>query len=150
MGLIPTGMPQYYGVPWGMYPANLIPQQSSQPPPRRPLTPSQQAGENQPPYQVCMPIALLFVSYIQLSILMRRLTVPFICKCNTRNIFNKLYVAFHLDLSYVKIVAKHTILKICENEYTGFNQKFDHCIFISNLLVRCSIETKQSVHRDKI
>lgn len=54
MGLIPAGMPQYYGVaPWGMYPANLIPQQSSQPPPRRPLTPSQQAGENQPPYQVC-------------------------------------------------------------------------------------------------
>lgn len=55
MGLIPAGMPQYYGVaPWNMYPANLIPQQSSQPPPRRPLTPSQQAGENQPPYQVCM------------------------------------------------------------------------------------------------
>lgn len=80
MGLIPTGMPQYYGVPWGMYPANLIPQQSSQPPPRRPLTPSQQAGENQPPYQVCMQNALLFVLYIQLSILMRRLTVPFICK----------------------------------------------------------------------
>lgn len=54
MGLIPAGMPQYYGVaPWNMYPANLIPQQSSQPPPRRPLTPSQQAGENQPPYQVC-------------------------------------------------------------------------------------------------
>lgn len=46
-------MPPYYGVaPWGMYPANLIPQQSSQPT-RRPLTPSQQAGENQPPYQVC-------------------------------------------------------------------------------------------------
>ncbi|XP_055310309.1 maternal protein pumilio-like isoform X2 [Sitodiplosis mosellana] len=52
MGLIPAGMPQYYGVPWGMYPANLIPQQSSQPPQRRPLTPSQQAGENQPPYQM--------------------------------------------------------------------------------------------------
>jgi len=52
MGLIPAGMPPYYGVaPWGMYPANLIPQQSSQPP-RRPLTPSQQAGENQPPYQM--------------------------------------------------------------------------------------------------
>lgn len=57
MGLIPAGMPQYYGVaPWGMYPANLIPQQSSQPPPRRPLTPSQQAGENQPPYQVCIAL----------------------------------------------------------------------------------------------
>ncbi|XP_031626222.1 maternal protein pumilio-like isoform X2 [Contarinia nasturtii] len=55
MGLIPAGMPQYYGVhgvPWGMYPANLIPQQNSQPPPRRPLTPSQPAGENQPPYQM--------------------------------------------------------------------------------------------------
>lgn len=35
-----------------MYPANLIPQQSSQPPQRRPLTPSQQSGDNQP-YQVC-------------------------------------------------------------------------------------------------
>lgn len=44
------GMPQYYGVaPWGVYPANLIPQQGSQP--RRPLTPSQQAAENQQ-YQV--------------------------------------------------------------------------------------------------
>lgn len=43
-----TGMPQYYGMPWGVYPANLIPQQGSQP--RRPLTPSQTA-ENQP-YQV--------------------------------------------------------------------------------------------------
>lgn len=55
MGLIPAGMPQYYGVaPWGMYPANLIAQQNAQPPPqqRRPLTPSQQSGENQPPYQV--------------------------------------------------------------------------------------------------
>lgn len=51
MGLIAAGMPQYYGMPWGVYPANLIPQQGSQP--RRPLTPSQQAGENQPPYQVC-------------------------------------------------------------------------------------------------
>lgn len=50
MGLIAAGMPQYYGVaPWGVYPANLIPQQGSQP--RRPLTPSQQAAENQP-YQV--------------------------------------------------------------------------------------------------
>lgn len=37
----------------GMYPANLIPQQNSQPPPRRPLTPSQQTAENQAPYQVC-------------------------------------------------------------------------------------------------
>ena len=39
-----TGVPQaYYGVaPW-MYQANLIPQQGSQP--RRPLTPSQQGGE---------------------------------------------------------------------------------------------------------
>ena len=44
-----TGMPQYYGMPWGVYPANLIPQQGSQP--RRPLTPSQQTAENQP-YQV--------------------------------------------------------------------------------------------------
>lgn len=52
MGLIAAaGMPQYYGVaPWGVYPANLIPQQGTQP--RRPLTPSQQAGENQPSYQV--------------------------------------------------------------------------------------------------
>lgn len=50
MGLIAAGMPQYYNVaPWGVYPANLIPQQGSQP--RRPLTPSQQAAENQP-YQV--------------------------------------------------------------------------------------------------
>lgn len=52
MGLIAAGMHQYYGVataPWGVYPANLIPQQGSQP--RRPLTPSQQGAENQP-YQV--------------------------------------------------------------------------------------------------
>lgn len=51
MGLIAAaGMPQYYNVaPWGMYPANLIPQQGSQP--RRPLTPSQQGAENQQ-YQV--------------------------------------------------------------------------------------------------
>lgn len=51
MGLIAAGaMPQYYGVaPWGVYPANLIAQQGSQP--RRPLTPSQQGAENQP-YQV--------------------------------------------------------------------------------------------------
>ncbi|XP_065082849.1 maternal protein pumilio isoform X2 [Ochlerotatus camptorhynchus] len=50
--LITAGVPQYYGVaaaPWGVYPANLIPQQQSQP--RRPLTPSQQGAENQP-YQV--------------------------------------------------------------------------------------------------
>uniref|UniRef100_U5EQG3 Putative pumilio n=1 Tax=Corethrella appendiculata TaxID=1370023 RepID=U5EQG3_9DIPT len=49
--LIAAGVPQYYGVaaaPWGVYPANLIPQQQQQP--RRPLTPSQGA-ENQP-YQV--------------------------------------------------------------------------------------------------
>lgn len=44
-------MPQYYGVaPWGMYPGNLIPQQGTQP--RRPLTPSQQAGAENQPYQV--------------------------------------------------------------------------------------------------
>lgn len=50
MGLIAAGMPQYYGVPqWGVYPANLIPQQGSQP--RRPLTPSQQGAESQS-YQV--------------------------------------------------------------------------------------------------
>lgn len=49
--LITAGVPQYYGVaaPWGVYPANLIPQQQSQP--RRPLTPSQQGAENQQ-YQV--------------------------------------------------------------------------------------------------
>ena len=51
MGLIAAQMPQYYGVaPWGVYPGNLIPQQGTQP--RRPLTPSQQGGENQS-YQVC-------------------------------------------------------------------------------------------------
>ena len=51
MPLIATQMPQYYGVApaWGMYPGNLIPQQSTQP--RRPLTPSQQGAENQS-YQV--------------------------------------------------------------------------------------------------
>ena len=49
MSLIP-GMPQYCVAPWGVYPANLIPQQGSQP--RRPLTPSQQGAENQS-YQVC-------------------------------------------------------------------------------------------------
>lgn len=48
MGLI-AQMPQYYGVQWGMYPSNLIPQQGTQP--RRPLTPSQQGAENQS-YQV--------------------------------------------------------------------------------------------------
>lgn len=54
MGLIAAQMPQYYGVaPWGMYPGNLIPQQSTQP--RRPLTPSQQGAENQS-YQVRKPI----------------------------------------------------------------------------------------------
>ncbi|XP_058823446.1 maternal protein pumilio isoform X2 [Topomyia yanbarensis] len=50
--LITAGVPQYYGMaaaPWGVYSTNLIPQQQSQP--RRPLTPSQQAAENQP-YQV--------------------------------------------------------------------------------------------------
>lgn len=60
MGLIAAGVPQYYGMPgmapWGVYPANLIPQPNQQP--RRPLTPSQQGGENQP-YQVC-----LFVFFI--------------------------------------------------------------------------------------
>ncbi|KAL1399118.1 hypothetical protein pipiens_008456, partial [Culex pipiens pipiens] len=48
--LITAGVPQYYGVapaPWGVYPANLIPQQP-QSQPRRPLTPSQQGAENQP------------------------------------------------------------------------------------------------------
>lgn len=36
----PTVVPaQYYGVPWGVYPTNLI-QQSATPPQRRPLTPS--------------------------------------------------------------------------------------------------------------
>lgn len=49
MGLITAQMPQYYGVQWGMYPSNLIPQQGTQP--RRPLTPSQQGAENQS-YQV--------------------------------------------------------------------------------------------------
>lgn len=39
VGLIPG----YYGMaPWGMYPANLIPQQGAQP--RRPLTPNQQTA----------------------------------------------------------------------------------------------------------
>lgn len=54
--LITAGVPQYYGVapaPWGVYPANLIPQQP-QSQPRRPLTPSQQGAENQP-YQVGVP-----------------------------------------------------------------------------------------------
>lgn len=51
LGMIAAAqMPPYYNVaPWGMYPGNLIPQQSTQP--RRPLTPSQQGAENQP-YQV--------------------------------------------------------------------------------------------------
>lgn len=51
MGLITTaGVQQYYNVgPWGVYPANFIPQQGSQP--RRPLTPSQQGADN-PPFQV--------------------------------------------------------------------------------------------------
>lgn len=58
MGLIAAGMPQYYGVaPWGVYPANLIPQQGSQP--RRPLTPSQQGAENQQ-YQVCIMFMYLY------------------------------------------------------------------------------------------
>lgn len=49
MGLIAAGVPQYYNMaPW-VYPANLIPQQGTQP--RRPLTPSQQGADNQP-YQV--------------------------------------------------------------------------------------------------
>jgi pumilio RNA-binding family len=45
--ILTAQVPQYYGVaPW-VYPApaNLIPQQGSQP--RRPLTPSQQGAENQ-------------------------------------------------------------------------------------------------------
>lgn len=48
VGLIPG----YYGMtPWGMYPANLIPQQGAQP--RRPLTPNQQVqGAEQQPYQI--------------------------------------------------------------------------------------------------
>lgn len=52
VGLIPG----YGYMPWGMYPANLIPQQGAQP--RRPLTPSQQAaaavqaGADQQPYLI--------------------------------------------------------------------------------------------------
>lgn len=55
MGLIPAGMPQYYGMApsWSMCPANLIPQPNQQP--RRPLTPSQQGAEN-PQYQVCLAV----------------------------------------------------------------------------------------------
>ncbi|XP_037036673.1 maternal protein pumilio isoform X3 [Bradysia coprophila] len=50
MGLIAAGMPQYYGMaPWSVYPTNLMPQPNQQP--RRPLTPSQQGGDNQP-YQL--------------------------------------------------------------------------------------------------
>lgn len=53
MGLIPTPVPQYYNLPWGCYPAGLIQQQGTQPPPpRRPLTPSQQPGADTQPYQV--------------------------------------------------------------------------------------------------
>lgn len=50
MSALIAGVPGYYGVatPW-VYPTNLIPQQGSQP--RRPLTPSQQGGDNQQ-YQV--------------------------------------------------------------------------------------------------
>lgn len=81
MGIIPAGMPQYYNVPWGMYPANLIPQQSSQPPPRRPLTPSQQAGDNQPPYQVCIQLTSLFFTTFRLIV--------------HDNISNELYVICH-------------------------------------------------------
>lgn len=40
----PTVVPQYYGVPWGVYPANII-QQGATTQPRRPLTPSS-ATEN--------------------------------------------------------------------------------------------------------
>lgn len=35
----PTVVPQYYGVPWGVYPANII-QQGATTQQRRPLTPS--------------------------------------------------------------------------------------------------------------
>lgn len=64
MGLIAAGVPQYYNVaPWGVYPANLIPQQGTQP--RRPLTPSQQGGENQP-YQVNIISILLNFNYKKL------------------------------------------------------------------------------------
>ncbi len=61
MGLIAASMPQYYGMapPWGVYPANLIPQPNQQP--RRPLTPSQQGADNQA-YQVCVSLINLFVS----------------------------------------------------------------------------------------
>lgn len=53
MGLIPTPVPQYYNLPWGCYPAGLIQQQpGTQPPPRRPLTPSQQPGADAQSYQV--------------------------------------------------------------------------------------------------
>lgn len=34
-------IPQYYGVHWGVYPANIIQQQGPQGQPRRPISPSQ-------------------------------------------------------------------------------------------------------------
>ncbi|XP_026682799.1 maternal protein pumilio, partial [Diaphorina citri] len=96
----PTVVPaQYYGVPWGVYPTNLI-QQSATPPQRRPLTPS--SANTQDTQNNLTQVSIQWVKYKSISFVTLDYStiVSFLYLLNNYYYYYSLTSAFSPSLDY--------------------------------------------------